>query len=463
MPAYEAAMNAQREQSRAASHFANVDTSHAIAGEALSALGTAQAFTGYEHATETVRVSGLFQEGQSVNQIAAGAGAVVVLESTPFYAESGGQIGDRGRLRTNTATFEVSDTRKQGGLHLHLGCLTEGTLALGDEVQAEIDDTRRAATRSNHSATHLLHAALRQTLGEHVEQKGSLVEPDRLRFDFAHTAAVTPDELLSIERLVNAQIRANHAVETRLMNYRQALDAGAMALFGEKYGDEVRVLSMAGFSVELCGGTHVSRTGDIGVFRIVAESGIAAGVRRIEAVSGAGALEFTLRNEQTLRKIAAGVKASGGDEALTKIAQLADRSRAQEKEIQALKSKLAGQSGRDLADGAVSVGEAKLLVQHLDGADATTLREAMDRLKDKLQTAVIVLATVEEDKVKLVAGVTSNLTAKVNAGQLANFVAGQVGGKGGGRPDLAQAGGPDVAALPAALESVQGWVAERLG
>jgi alanyl-tRNA synthetase len=300
-------------------------------------------------------------------------------------------------------------------------------------------------------------------LGEHVEQKGSLVEPDRLRFDFAHTAAVTPEELLTIERLVNAQIRANHAVETRLMNYRQALDAGAMALFGEKYGDEVRVLSMAGFSVELCGGTHVSRTGDIGVFRIVAESGIAAGVRRIEAVSGAGALEFTLRNEQTLRKIAAGVKASGGDEALTKIAQLADRSRAQEKEIQALKSKLAGQSGRDLADGAVSIGQAKLLVQQLEGADATTLREAMDRLKDKLQTAVIVLATVEEDKVKLVAGVTSNLTAKVNAGQLANFVASQVGGKGGGRPDLAQAGGPDVAALPAALESVQDWVAERLG
>ncbi len=463
MPAYEAAMNAQREQSRAASHFANVDTSHAIAGEALSALGTAQTFTGYERATETVRVTGLFQEGQAVNQVAAGAGAVVVLESTPFYAESGGQIGDRGRLRTAGGVFEVSDTRKQGGLHLHLGRLTAGTLALGDEVQAEIDDTRRVATRSNHSATHLLHAALRQTLGEHVEQKGSLVEPDRLRFDFAHTAAVTPDELLSIERLVNAQIRANHAVETRLMNYRQALDAGAMALFGEKYGDEVRVLSMAGFSVELCGGTHVSRTGDIGVFRIVAESGIAAGVRRIEAVSGAGALEFTLRNEQTLRKIAAGVKASGGDEALTKIAQLADRSRAQEKEIQALKSKLAGQSGRDLADGAVSIGQAKLLVQQLEGADATTLREAMDRLKDKLQTAVIVLATVEEDKVKLVAGVTSNLTAKVNAGQLANFVASQVGGKGGGRPDLAQAGGPDVAALPAALESVQGWVAERLG
>ena len=463
MTAYEAAMNAQREQSRAASHFANVDTSHAIAGESLSAIGNSQSFSGYEREHDRARVAALFHEGQPVSVIEAGTQAVVVLERTPFYAESGGQVGDRGRLSAEGLQFNVSDTRKQGGLHLHVGQLNQGRLQVGDQVSAEVDEARRAATRRNHSATHLLHAALRNTLGEHVEQKGSLVEPDRLRFDFAHTQAVTPEQLLEIERLVNAEIRANHAVETRLMNYRQALDAGAMALFGEKYGDEVRVLSMGEFSVELCGGTHVSRAGDIGLFRIMAESGIAAGVRRIEAVSGAGALEFTLRNEQTLRKIAAGVKAANAEDALGKVGQLADRVRAQDKEIQTLKSKLAGGSSKDLADGAVAVGSAKLLVQTLEGADAATLREAMDRLKDKLQSAVIVLAAIEEDKIRLVAGVTSNLTAQVNAGQLANFVATQVGGKGGGRPDLAQAGGSDLNALPAALESVKAWVAERLG
>ena len=463
MTAYEAAMNAQREQSRAASHFANVDTSHAIAGESLSAIGNSQSFSGYEREHDRARVAALFHEGQPVSVIEAGTQAVVVLERTPFYAESGGQVGDRGRLSAEGLQFNVSDTRKQGGLHLHVGQLNQGRLQVGDQVSAEVDEARRAATRRNHSATHLLHAALRNTLGEHVEQKGSLVEPDRLRFDFAHTQAVTPEQLLEIERLVNAEIRANHAVETRLMNYRQALDAGAMALFGEKYGDEVRVLSMGEFSVELCGGTHVSRAGDIGLFRIMAESGIAAGVRRIEAVSGAGALEFTLRNEQTLRKIAAGVKAANAEDALGKVGQLADRVRAQDKEIQTLKSKLAGGSSKDLADGAVTVGPAKLLVQTLEGADAATLREAMDRLKDKLQSAVIVLAAIEEDKIRLVAGVTSNLTAQVNAGQLANFVATQVGGKGGGRPDLAQAGGSDLNALPAALESVKAWVAERLG
>jgi len=463
MTAYEAAMNAQREQSRAASHFANVDTSHAIAGESLSAIGNSQSFSGYEREHDRARVAALFHEGQPVSVIEAGTQAVVVLERTPFYAESGGQVGDRGRLSAEGLQFNVSDTRKQGGLHLHVGQLNQGRLQVGDQVSAEVDEARRAATRRNHSATHLLHAALRNTLGEHVEQKGSLVEPDRLRFDFAHTQAVTPEQLLEIERLVNAEIRANHAVETRLMNYRQALDAGAMALFGEKYGDEVRVLSMGEFSVELCGGTHVSRAGDIGLFRIMAESGIAAGVRRIEAVSGAGALEFTLRNEQTLRKIAAGVKAANAEDALGKVGQLAVRVRAQDKEIQTLKSKLAGGSSKDLADGAVAVGPAKLLVQTLEGADAATLREAMDRLKDKLQSAVIVLAAIEEDKIRLVAGVTSNLTAQVNAGQLANFVATQVGGKGGGRPDLAQAGGSDLNALPAALESVKAWVAERLG
>ncbi len=465
MVGYEAAMNAQRQQSRAASHFANVDTAHAIAGDALLALGTAQAFSGYEHAADTVRIAGLFQDGKPVQRLGAGAGGsgVVVLDRTPFYAESGGQVGDQGALLSTSARFEVSDTRKQAGLHLHHGRLTQGELAIGDEISAEIDDHRRAATRRNHSATHLLHAALRKILGEHVEQKGSLVDAERLRFDFAHPSAVTAGELLTVERLVNEQIRANLPVETRLMNYCQALDAGAMALFGEKYGEEVRVLSMGDFSVELCGGTHVARAGDIGLFRSVSESGVAAGVRRIEGVTGAGALEHTLRNEQMLRSIAGSLKANGADDALAKVGQLVERARAQEKEIQALKSKVAGQSGKDLADGAVQVGEAKLLVQQLEGADAATLRDAMDSLKDKLQTAVIVLATIEDDKIKLVAGVTSNLTAKVNAGQLANFVAGQLGGKGGGRPDLAQAGGSDLAALPAALGSVQAWVAERLG
>jgi alanyl-tRNA synthetase len=463
MAAYEAALAAQRERARAASHFANVDTSHAIAAEALGAFGHAQEFTGYETTACAARVQGLFCEGEAVPVLEAGMGGVVVLDRTPFYAESGGQVGDRGRLVSGAAVFEVEDTRKQGGLHLHLGQLKLGRLAVGDELKAEVDESRRTPTRSNHSATHLLHAALRQVLGSHVEQKGSLVNPERLRFDFAHTGPVTAEELVSIETLVNAQVRANLPVDTRLMNYRQALDAGAMALFGEKYGDEVRVLAMGDFSVELCGGTHVSRTGDIGLFRIVAESGVAAGVRRVEAVTGAAALEYTLRNEQTLRKIAALVKSGSADEAAARVAQLQERLKAQEKELQTLKGKLAsGQAGRDPAEDAEQIGPAKLLVQKLDGADAAALREAMDRLKDKLAPAVIVLGTVEDDKAKIVVGVTRELTDRLKAGELANFVAGQVGGKGGGRPDLAQAGGPDGTALPAALASVKAWVAERL-
>jgi len=463
MAAYDAAMDAQRERARAASHFANVDTAHAIAGDALAALGHAQDFAGYDSTQGSARVISLFREGQPVAALGAGTAGVVVLDCTPFYAESGGQVGDHGRLVSGGALFEVADTRKQGGLHLHVGLLKLGRLAVGDELKAEVDEARRTPTRSNHSATHLLHAALRQVLGGHVEQKGSLVNPERLRFDFAHTGAVTADELLAIEALVNREVRANYPVDTQLMNYRQALEAGAMALFGEKYGDEVRVLKMGEFSVELCGGTHVARTGDIGLFRILSEGGVAAGVRRIEAVTGAAALDYTLRNEATLRKIAALVKSGNPGDAAAKVAQLAERLRAQEKELQALKGKLAaGGAGRDLAEAAETLGAAKLLVQTLDDADATTLRETMDRLKDKLAPAVIVLATVEDGKAKFVVGVTKDLTGKVNAGQLANHVAGQVGGKGGGRPDLAQAGGPDAAALPAALASVRGWVAERL-
>ena len=462
MAGYEAAMNAQRERARAASHFAHADTAHAIAAGSLAPLGDTQVFSGYEQAVTHARVTGIFVEGRAVAAIEAGTFAVVVLDRTPFYAESGGQIGDRGQLLGTQGLFEVTDTRKQGGLHLHLGQLSQGQLAVGGDLSAQINDARRSATRANHSATHLLHAALRQLLGPHVEQKGSLVDAERLRFDFAHTAALSTAELSAIERLVNQQIRANHAVDTRLMSYPVALAAGAVALFGEKYGDEVRVLAMGDFSTELCGGTHVAHTGEIGVFRLVSESGVAAGVRRIEAMAGAPALEHTLHNEHALRAIALSVKAGGRDDISVKITQLNERVRAQEKELQTLKAKLAGHSGRDLARSAVSIGAAKLLVETLPGADATTLRDTLDQLKDQLRSAVIVLATIEEDKVKLVTGVTGDLTAQINAGQLANFVAAQLGGKGGGRPDLAQAGGPDLAALPAALASVAGWVRARL-
>ena len=462
MAGYEAAMNAQRERARAASHFAHADTAHAIAAGSLAPLGDTQVFSGYEQAVTHARVTGIFVEGGAVAAIEAGTFAVVVLDRTPFYAESGGQIGDRGQLLGTQGVFEVTDTRKQGGLHLHLGQLSQGQLAVGGDLSAQINDARRSATRANHSATHLLHAALRQLLGPHVEQKGSLVDAERLRFDFAHTAALSTAELSAIERLVNQQIRANHAVDTRLMSYPVALAAGAVALFGEKYGDEVRVLAMGDFSTELCGGTHVAHTGEIGVFRLVSESGVAAGVRRIEAMAGAPALEHTLHNEHALRAIALSVKAGGRDDISVKITQLNERVRAQEKELQTLKAKLAGHSGRDLARSAVSIGAAKLLVETLPGADATTLRDTLDQLKDQLRSAVIVLATIEEDKVKLVTGVTGDLTAQINAGQLANFVAAQLGGKGGGRPDLAQAGGPDLAALPAALASVAGWVSARL-
>ncbi|MBM4228999.1 MAG: alanine--tRNA ligase, partial [Gammaproteobacteria bacterium] len=326
---------------------------------------------------------------------------------------------------------------------------------------AEVDEARRQSTRLNHSATHLLHAALREVLGTHVEQKGSLVEPERLRFDFSHGGAVSAEELQTIERLVNAQIRANHAVETEVCGYQQALERGAVALFGEKYGDEVRVLRMSDFSVELCGGTHAGRTGDIGFFRILSEAGVAAGVRRIEAVTGATAVEEGLRNAETLRKIA-GLLKGGADEALARVGQLQERSKAQDKEIQQLKAKLAGQSGRDIAAGAIEIGEAKLVREVLEGADAASLRDTMDKLKDKLAKAVIVLATVEDDKVRLVAGVTKDLVGKVHAGELANFVAGKLGGKGGGRPDLAQAGGTDIAQLHPALDEVKDWLEARL-
>ncbi|MEQ8663171.1 MAG: alanine--tRNA ligase [Gammaproteobacteria bacterium] len=459
---FEAAMQAQRARARAASHFANVDTSHAISGEALAALGHAQVFSGYETTRDHARVLGIFVDGQAVDVMSAGTSAAVVLDRTPFYAESGGQVGDRGELLAGDARFVVADTRKQGGLFMHLGRLEGGSLRRGAEVEACVEDPRREATRLNHSATHLLHAALREVLGGHVEQKGSLVDHERLRFDFSHPQPVSADEIAAVERIVNREVRRNHAVEARVMPYRDALDAGAVALFGEKYGDEVRVLAMGDFSVELCGGTHVARTGDIGAFKVIAESGVASGVRRIEAITGEAAVTYAIEREQRLARLAQLVRAGGGD-VEAKIGQLIERGRALEKENQELRNRLAGQSGQDIAAGAREVSGISVVAERLDGADMNSLRAACDRLKDRFERGVIVLAAVEDDKVRIVAGVTRSVADSVHAGQLANHVAQQVGGKGGGRPDMAQAGGNDAGKLAEALASVPAWVAERVG
>ena len=457
---FEAAMQAQRERARAASNFANVDTSHAIDAEDLSRIGREQVFTGYAATHDDARVAGLFVEGRPVPSLAAGTAGVVILDRTPFYAESGGQVGDRGRLLNGNGVFEVADTRKQGGLFLHFGSMQMGTLALGDKLAAEVGDARRQATRLNHSATHLMHAALRAVLGRHVEQKGSLVDDHRLRFDFSHPQPLSREELTAVERMVNAEIRRNLEVRADVMSYKAAIDSGAMALFGEKYGDEVRVLRMGEFSVELCGGTHVNRTGDIGGFKIVSESGVASGVRRIEAVSGDNAVSYTLEAEARLDRLAALVRANAG-EIEPKLKQVVERSRALEKELQDLKAKLAGASGRDIAAGAQDIGGAKLIVEIIEGADMNALRATCDSLKDRFERAVVVLATVEDDKVRLIAGVTKAMTATVHAGDLINHVARQVGGKGGGRPDMAQAGGTDASRLEEAMRSVTPWVTER--
>ncbi len=461
MAGYDAAMQAQRERARAASQFGGADKANAIPAQALADIAEEQEFAGYTTIEQEAHVVGLFVEGRPAAVAGSGVEAVLVLDSTPFYAESGGQVGDRGVIASNDARFEVLDTQKQAGLHVHYGRVCEGELHLHDTVVAAVAADRRQATRLNHSATHLLHAALRQVLGEHVEQKGSLVDPERLRFDFSHPQAVTYEELVAVERLVNERIRANDAIEVAVMPYPKAIEAGAIALFGEKYADEVRVLSMGTFSVELCGGTHANRTGDIGTFKITGESGVAAGIRRVEAVTGAGAIEFVQTMERRLRTAASVLKA-GPDNIADKATQLNDRLRAQDKEIQALKSRLAGQSSGDIADQAVDVGNVKLLAHTLDGADVPALRAAVDRLKDRFERAVIVLAAVEDGKVRLIAGVTKNLTQQIAAGDVVNFVAQQVGGKGGGRPDMAQAGGTEPAALPAALASVRAYVEERM-
>jgi alanyl-tRNA synthetase len=454
---FEAEMQQQRERARAKSKFQ--------AAQGVEYTGKATEFHGYETLKLDGTIVALYKDGVEVDRLAAGERGVVVLDKTPFYAESGGQVGDRGvlvRHATPISSFQVQDTQKiQAEVFGHHGIVTSGELRLGHTVSAEVDLALRYATMFNHSATHLMHAALRKVLGNHVQQKGSLVDEHKTRFDFSHDKPLTPEETREIERLVNQEIRRNVGVEPRIMKYDQAIKAGAMALFGEKYGDEVRVIGMGEFSTELCGGTHVRRTGDIGFFKITGQSGVAAGIRRVEAVTAQGALDYVQQQTTALEGVADMLKAHPM-EIGARLNQTLENVRALEKELGRLKAKLAFSQGDDLAERAVAIGPARVLAASMDGADAKSLRETLDKLKDKLRSAAIVLASVEAGKVALVAGVTSDLTAKVNAGELVNFVAQQVGGKGGGRPDMAQAGGTEPAKLPAALDSVKGWVEQRL-
>ena len=451
---FQEAMAAQRALARASSQF-GVDYNQRLDVQERSE------FTGYDTLSESTVVAKLFRDGQVVQALHRDEEGVVVLASTPFYGESGGQVGDRGEVLFDGGRFEVTDTKKQGAdTILHIGRVRDGVLQRGDRVTAVVDEAARRATAVNHSATHLLHAALRRVLGEHVSQKGSLVTPERLRFDFSHYEALSPEQIAQIESLVNAQVCANAEVQTEVMPYDQAASSGAMALFGEKYADVVRVLSIGNFSKELCGGTHVRRAGDIGFFRIQSEGGVAAGVRRIEAVTGQAALQWVAQNELRLRRVAELVKA-GRDDVEDKVEQLIQRVRKLEKEAEQLKSKLASNQGSDLAAAAQDIEGLKVIAATLD-ADAKTLRDTVDQLKNKLGSAAVVLATVADGKVSLVAGVTADWTKKIRAGDLVNFVAGQVGGKGGGRPDLAQAGDTDPAALPAALAAVYGWVTAQI-
>ena len=455
-PGFDAAMEKQRKQSQEASKFGGFDLSGAISIEGKSN------FSGYESLSDTGTVVALLRGKERIETLAAGEEGQVILDHTPFYAESGGQVGDAGALVNGAAEFEVHDTQKLGGAYAHIGRLTRGQLQVGDRLEARVDAVRRRAIVLNHSATHLLHAALRKVLGTHVTQKGSLVAPDRLRFDFSHFAPLTAQELQEIERLVNEEIRGNAPAETKLMPYEAAVASGAMALFGEKYDDEVRVLRIGDFSTELCGGTHVGRAGDIGLFKIVSESGIAAGVRRIEALTGQGALDWVGQAEQSLRDIAALIKGNR-DDVEDKVRQLVERSRKLEREVAGLKSKLASGQGGDLSSTAVDIAGVKVIATRIDGADAPALRDAVDQLKSKLRSAAIVLASVQEpDKVVLIAGVTPDQIAKVKAGDLVNVVAQMIGGRGGGRPDMAQAGGNDPTRLDEALAAVAPWVRSRL-
>ncbi|EAO6764659.1 alanine--tRNA ligase [Salmonella enterica] len=451
---FEAAMEEQRRRAREASGF-GADYN------AMIRVDSASEFKGYDHLELNGKVTALFVDGKAVEAINAGQEAVVVLDQTPFYAESGGQVGDKGELKGAGFTFAVDDTQKYGQAIGHLGKLSAGALKVGDAVQADVDEARRARIRLNHSATHLMHAALRQVLGAHVAQKGSLVSDKVLRFDFSHNEAMKPSEIREVEDLVNAQIRRNLPIETHIMDLEAAKAKGAMALFGEKYDERVRVLSMGDFSTELCGGTHATRTGDIGLFRITSESGTAAGVRRIEAVTGEGAMATVHAQSDRLNDIAHLLKGDSqnlGD----KVRAVLERTRQLEKELQQLKDQAAAQESANLSSKAVDLNGVKLLVSELAGIEPKMLRTMVDDLKNQLGSTVIVLATVVEGKVSLIAGVSKDVTDRVKAGELIGMVAQQVGGKGGGRPDMAQAGGTDAAALPAALASVQGWVSAKL-
>ncbi|TGB83336.1 alanine--tRNA ligase [Escherichia sp. E3659] len=451
---FEAAMEEQRRRAREASGF-GADYN------AMIRVDSASEFKGYDHLELNGKVTALFVDGKAVDAINAGQEAVVVLDQTPFYAESGGQVGDKGELKGANFSFAVEDTQKYGQAIGHIGKLAAGSLKVGDAVQADVDEARRARIRLNHSATHLMHAALRQVLGTHVSQKGSLVNDKALRFDFSHNEAMKPEEIRAVEDLVNAQIRRNLPIETNIMDLDAAKAKGAMALFGEKYDERVRVLSMGDFSTELCGGTHASRTGDIGLFRIISESGTAAGIRRIEAVTGEGAIATVHADSDRLSEVAHLLKGDSNNLA-DKVRSVLERTRQLEKELQQLKEQAAAQESANLSSKAIDVNGVKLLVSELSGVEPKMLRTMVDDLKNQLGSTIIVLATVAEGKVSLIAGVSKDVTDRVKAGELIGMVAQQVGGKGGGRPDMAQAGGTDAAALPAALASVKGWVSAKL-
>ena len=451
---FEEAMAGQRDRARAASKFS-------IAGGDAIKTDLESSFSGYEGAASSDEVVALFNNGKPVDKLLVGDDGAVILSSTPFYAESGGQIGDSGTISAGDHSFTVVDTQKSGKAIVHYGSVQAGEICVGDKIDAQVDAKRRQAIRLNHSATHLMHAALRTVLGDHVQQKGSLVAPDRLRFDFSHYEGVTTEQLQEIEAIVNDEIRRNVAAETKVMGYEDAVASGAIALFGEKYDDDVRVLNLGDFSIELCGGTHVDRTGDIGVFKITHEGGIASGVRRIEAVTGKGALEWFGEHQQWLDDVA-GLLKSQPDQAATKTAQLMKRNKDLEKELAAAKQALVTGGSGDRSDEVQEIGGIKVLATRIDGADAKTLRDAVDRYKDKLQSAIVVLGSVDNGVVRLAAGVTSDNTDRIRAGDLIKPIAEQVGGKGGGRPDFAQAGGSNAEALDGALASVSVWVAKQL-
>jgi len=453
---FEAEMAQQRARARAASQFGVAATNLPAGVEGQTE------FLGYTQESASARVQGLWLDGRGVDALAIGQTGMVVLDATPFYAEAGGQVGDRGVIDTAGARFRVTDTQRQGALVVHAGHIEQGTLTLQDAVNAKVDHVLRDATRKNHSATHLLHAALRQVLGNHVQQKGSLVAPDRLRFDFTHPEPVRLDQLREIERLVNREVLANREVETSEMAYDAAVAAGAIALFGEKYGDRVRVLRMGDFSCELCGGTHVARTGDIGLFKIVSEAGIGSGVRRVEAVTGETAWQHTCEIEDAFKDLCSGLRANR-DTAQSRLQQLLERGRELEREIGVLQGRIASQQGSDLTRLAERMGEVNVLVAEVSVSEANALRELMDQLKSRLGTAVVLLATAEgTEKVRLIAGVSQDLTPTLKAGELVNIAAAEVGGKGGGRPDMAQAGGSDPSRIPIALSTARDWLAQRL-